>query len=77
MFKQCLQCLSSVPLFISRYHVLCNKYNTQPLQDIEYDLGDKVENGNTVLLIDSSRRVIDAQQCAAIVEILRWDMYDF
>ena len=58
-----------------RYHVLCNKYNTLPLQDIEDDLSDKVENGNTLLLIDSNRRMIDAQQCAAIVEILRWDLY--
>ena len=38
-------------------------------------MSDKVENGNTLLLIDSNRRMIDAQQCAAIVEILRWDLY--
>lgn len=38
-------------------------------------MSDKVENGNTLLLIDSNRRMIDAQQCAAIIEILRWDLY--
>ena len=55
------------------YHILCNKYATKPLEDIENELCDCVENQNKSILIDSSKRLMDAQQCAAIIEVLHWD----
>ena len=52
---------------------MCNKHATQPLSDVEGDLVDRCANGCRDLLLLPSRRIIETQQCAAIVELLRWD----
>lgn len=62
-------------IMIIRYRVSCNKYGTQPLEDVELDLQDKIENGCKKILIDNRWRVVDAPQAAAIIESLIWDKY--
>ena len=62
-----------VILVTSRYAVMCNKYGTQPFIDIEENLLDRFMLGNKSVIIDSSNRNIDSQQCAAIIETLRYD----
>ena len=34
-------------------------------------------NGDKSIIIDVTRRLVDASQCAAIVETLRYDQYDW
>lgn len=60
-----------------RYRAMCNKYGTQPFPDIEEDLTDRYMNGDKSIIIDVTRRLVDASQCAAIVETLRYDQYDW
>lgn len=55
------------------YHVMCNKNGTLPLEDIETDMSDRLENGCSSIVIDNNMRVIDAQQCAAIIDTLQFD----
>ena len=62
-----------INMLSSRYFVLCNKYNTKPLDDIATELCDMVENGCKQIDINLNKRVIDAQQCAAVIETLKWD----
>lgn len=54
---------------------MCNKYGAQPFPDIEEDLLDRFVNGDKSIIIDVTRRLVDASQCAAIVETLRYDQY--